>query len=70
MLWRVGVYLVKAHYSRHLSRGGPTTCSGCGQRWPCFPRRLGQRALHAALIPIKHTATPANGRHDDPPPSI
>jgi hypothetical protein len=52
MLWRVAVRLHRDHDAIGRNRSRELRCDMCRQPWPCFGRRLAQRALVAAWRPV------------------
>lgn len=66
LMWRDAQHLL----SRHAEPDPEGKCAWCGWRWPCPPRRLGERAAVVARRPRRPVAVPgdvpARVRHDIP----
>jgi len=48
MLWRIAVRVHRDHSREVRDSAGSIVCALCRQPWPCFGRRMAQRALRAA----------------------
>jgi hypothetical protein len=47
LLWRDAQEMLRLH----TEADADGSCVGCGRRWPCAPRRIGERAATAARRP-------------------